>query len=221
MKSTDIFWFGQYKGYTLKDVYQGWSEPILEFYKDFITYRLTNAELSWTDGEDKQSRKLVVSDFEFIKEKYVKIHFNITFEINDIGTIKFDNTERLLFSINALVWAGDDYTHRMAFGKANDTILKMNLESKTRYPVFTNSQYIFWCIKEIEEFYINPDELKSLEELELTSFGGINLKHYRKDLFTYTPMIGKPKNEIPEEIKTFNLKKYKNSGKTDSRNKVL
>ncbi len=72
------------------------------------------------------------------------------------------------------------------------------------FKLFANPGYVFWAINNVKDFFIYPEVLTDLENVDCNYFYGIELKNPRNGVFEYVVKYETKKTEIPQNIKIIN-----------------
>lgn len=174
MKINDKLTFGKYCGLTIREVYQGPSKIDKDLIKQYIGRQI--------EGIDPRSY-----DQKLINEIF-------SFEISDTlirATPLFDNDFSKDFTriINSIFKSGSIKFDRSIgeFIPFQDFIgwNRNDMGEKRILRACGNPDYIDWCIRKVKGFYIDPQELVSLENYLVFRYRGIDIKHQVDDIYTF------------------------------------
>jgi len=92
--------------------------------------------------------------------------------------------------------------------------------SKEFLNLLANPSYIEWCIREIRNFFVDPDDLEQLLELPCRHLSTIKLKAVNDEVIEYTPTFEQFHYYIPHETLVTNKSKFdtyqKSARRTDA-----
>lgn len=195
---TDTLNFGRYKGYSLKEIFCGWDLPTQYFYSEFVKNRLQGAELFETiDGIEVCVLK--ISGVELLNENEIRIDYekspNYSFE-------------SILSYFNFALIAVEHYPLKAYYETANDFIIQQNKLNGKQYQLSADIQYLFWCFKKIDNFFVSKENFNDLVEMQCNIFEGIFLTSKSSNIFTYNIRLSKGKCKIDLRAKEQNALKY-------------
>jgi len=188
------FKFGKYKGLTIREVFQGTNFINIDLLKNYIFEIITK-----TDSEISSDYFFLdVLDFEIsetlIRAKPCTENYSGNFA---------KNIENLFSDANS---SASRFVGILNLDEFNIKNYSLNKEK----PVLAcgNPDYIEWCIRNVDFFYMNPEELSSLQELDVYLFIGISVEHKIEDIYEYKPKIKVIKHLFNEEIININKAKF-------------
>lgn len=203
MRLHDKFTFGKYKGLSLEEVFRGKNSINKELMISYLEHRI-----SLVDAEVpelfKQYSWIWLMNFE-ISETIMRVT-----PIIDNYELKKECSESLekLFAedpiMNLIVdcYSLDEYS--------------TNKFSKKKEIISGNPSYIYWCIENINSFYVDKSALEHLEKNIIYKYKGIKITHKVEDIYEYFPIIDKIIYTAPKHILNKNNEKYKLNNNWDS-----
>ncbi len=199
MHITDKFYFGKYEQFKIFQVYQGNHFIDVELFKGYLLYLFKeNFKPNNTKDELSNLFKLEFKDDNLIFAPVDGTNLN-TDLIKHIESGAFSNINILMQRLSGK-FSLEDF--------CRITCLE---QSKKLEIIDGNPKYIYWCIENRPDFFLEPDELNILEHLPIFSFLGFELKYILENTFKFSPLIKTYKNRLPDEIRDFNLEKFNNS----------
>lgn len=186
--------FGKYKGLTIKEVYQGTNFLNKDLIKGYLLEKIATA-----DSTILSEHILVdIMDFE-ISDTLIRV----TPCVEDLFGNWTKNIENLFRNGNS--WA-DRLIGNLSLDEYN--IKKHSLNKEKIELADGNPDYIDWCINNVGFFFITPEELLELQNLEVYIFAGIEVKHKIEDIYEYKPRINVIKHEFKEKSVNLNNTKF-------------
>jgi len=199
--------FGKYRGFTIEEIFIGWFEPTLEFFHDFVKYRLSTDESYWITLGFADKKQVRVVEYELLEQNSIRLNVEFKINFSNPKEISPFNESDIMRDLNFKLKAGESHPDKFMFGSVNDFVLKQINECNKHYFPFSDAGYIKWCIKEHQNFWIIPDKLEELENLETNSFLGISLQYSHDDVYLWAPIFNKCKVSF-SELKEPNYKKF-------------
>ncbi|MDK2842764.1 MAG: hypothetical protein PWQ17_2270 [Anaerophaga sp.] len=197
MRITELFTFGKYSGLSVKQVYQGSDKINNDLIKKYLLYKIENPSI-------------IDSNEEILTEIF---KFEISDTIFRATPIMDDFKGNWKISIEKLFRDSSNWTDRLIGNKSLDDFNTKIYSEQKNEPEITggNPEYIEWCIKNVEDFMLDPEELIELQKLEIYRFKGIEVIHKIDDIYEYKPKIIIEKFQFSEQIFEINNKKYEDS----------
>ena len=172
MELNDTFTFGQYKGLTLKEVYQGTDKIDKSFLSKYLSHCLKSKSVP--RATFFEFCELLVSENEIIvlpqifNEEKPLIDNNVVCIGNISGEI--ENYFNNFFNKN-MYGTIDSLEH------FNDGQIKQILGG--------DPEYIQWCLSTVDNFEISDYTKDALEKLPVNRFLGISVSHASTDKYSY------------------------------------
>jgi hypothetical protein len=201
------FNFGKYKGYTLKEVYQGTNAVKSELIEEFLNYQLKSSKhLSLLTSDE-----LIFIDTQNIVVADGKIY---TKPEQDLYRGDWSKAfEKLFRNRNSIK------DRKVGFIGLNDFNKKIFSSNKSKVALASaNPYYIKWCIETLDDFFILPEDIKLLEKLTTYSYAGIKVVFKTSDCFEYRPFFSEQKYSFSLETLMINEKNRIEANKPNSRN---
>jgi hypothetical protein len=88
------------------------------------------------------------------------------------------------------------------------SIIDFNKENEVKWPIGADPRYLVWCIDNIENFFINPNDLELMEKLKITILKGVNVIYKGDSLYEYSLSTLSKTFSFTDDIKRKNLLKY-------------
>lgn len=194
MQIDSQFYFGKYKGLTIREVIQGTEKLNRELIKGYISEKITN----------NPSNAFVSS---FLSEI-------MNFEISD--TLLRLPPLKELFNVNwsktieDLLKNSNSWADRLIGNESLDdfNIKKFSVDRNKPELAGGNPEYIEWCIKNVNDFFIEIDQIEELQLLDVYRFIGIEVSHKIDDIYEYKPTIRIEKYLFSKETTEINQKKF-------------
>lgn len=170
--------FGQYRGLSIKDIYQGSLHCDQIFLEDFLHY-------IFNISEDEYSFFLLK---EFIDEFEIKDN-----KIRIIGGI--DDPEKLLSDGNRIVFGNiqekiesfiNIHFDKSFLGILED-IRKFNKNQERPVKIGADPEYLEWCEKNVAGFQIHVNVKRELEKLPIARLKGIKILFIGNETYEYAP----------------------------------
>lgn len=189
MNKDDIFEFGQYEGFSLREVYQGTNNINIGLLKAYMSYM----------AKECQNRVLL---YELLKRNSPK---RLEFEINDTFFKVYPNSS----SNDQWIERLENVFFNRALGRGphdgrsiiDDFNLKIYSKNQKRTEIIVgNPTYIAWCLMNIEHFKVSSSTLNELQLLDVYNFIGIRIIHKIDDIYEFRPKISVGKYRFPDEI---------------------
>lgn len=194
MNIDDVFSFGKYKGLTIREVFQGTNSINNDLLKSYLL------------------------------EKIALLDSNLANDFFLLDVLKFEISETLIRAtpdtqnyngnfaknIENIFIEPDSYTNRFICPTSLDEYNLKKYSINKHKPELTsgNPEYIDWCIKNVDFFFMNPEELLELQNLDVFVFAGIEVVHKIEDIYEYKPKIKIIKAEFSSEVINLNRTKY-------------
>ena len=184
MKLNDRFHFGKFKGLRLIDVYQGTPNIDRFLIKQYVEYML-NSDDRWIYDTFDKIPYFGLIDYFVVTESEIEVFGMLSEPWNsDSNTrITLGNIEDVLQGYLSI---GNMLMGRIIGGF--HSLEEFNRDSETRKPIGASPSYLAWCINEVDNFFIDPSDLKLMEKLKITYFKGINVIYRGDDIFEYSPL---------------------------------
>tara|TARA_R110002020_G_scaffold5087_2_gene21605 strand:+ start:1753 stop:2337 length:585 start_codon:yes stop_codon:yes gene_type:complete len=170
--------FGQYKGLSVKQIFQG----TLNINNDLLTNYLTKIL------NEQKTDFLKFKEMEFIERfEFVKGAFHVIGEIHNSekrltqdNRVRFGNIQTKLANFINLHF-NDNYLGILqdlrSFNKMQSEIL----------PIGADPEYLVWCEHNIDEFKISNECKTQLEKLPISRFIGIQIMFVGEETYEYYP----------------------------------
>lgn len=219
------FAFGQYKGLTLRQVYEGCGMvpyiKVKSLLEEFIAeieheYELHSYSI-YTDGKFISITPLMYAD-NFSEDDGAYVSTEKIFEEVDNLCIRAEAiikmivdklSERLFVYFDKIgkdsVLNLNDIVFR---DKYSDSVSNYSTSHNNLYTVNGKPAYIEWCINNIEEFFIRPELFNALEEIKSKGFGAIRVKKITDTYYEINQYLFKIEHKFGEQAKSVNLDKY-------------
>lgn len=208
MKIDEKIGFGKYRDFTPKEIFCGAGSCSTDFMRSFISERFSKGETWWIEiSTPSNIKSLVVLSFRFISYNEIEIDVELKLSVKDFQKKDLISTEDVLPHLNGMLRSSELSFEKFAFGSANDVLLLENKIKGTTFLPFADIGYIFWCIREVDNFYIEEAELEYLEDKEVIFFEGVHLEYKDSNKFYCNPIFRKTKVKISDEIKIINSEK--------------
>lgn len=231
MNLYDIFKFGQYKGLTLKEVYQGTINLNKDLVKEYLIYtaaselEILNSVITVVDvtslftGNSKISTPEPVN----MKQKDMRGYKNKE-HLVEIMNFEIEDTYLKAVAIHSNIVQKDwvESIEKLFSNKDNLSPQYMSLKnfniqiyssSKEKIEIAEGDpQYIEWCIKNIERFYVDIEDMIELQELDVYKFIGIEVspRDFPEGVYDYKHKMKNLKSSFFKKILDINEKKVKN-----------
>jgi len=192
----DTLDFGKYNGLTVREVYQGSNEINKELLKSYLKQRIEKP-----DANNDCSVLVEFANFEIsatllrITPVSDDLKGNWTSTIEGFFKDVYEPTTKWVFEIESL----DDVNKQ--FSKDKEKVAVTN----------GNPSYIEWCIKNVDDFYLTPDTLSQLSEMNYFRFIGIEVLLKVDDIYEYKPKFVIKKHVFSEDMIRLNNEKYEAS----------
>lgn len=212
MTTNDIFTFGKFKGLRLIDVFQGTPNIDRQLLRDYVDFMLKSDDRWNYDDMFGSSSFQLIDEFE-IREKEIKVTgLQIEpWDENSEKRFKPGNIEKLLDSYLSL---GNQVTGRMIGGF--HSLEDINKLQEPKSIIGASPDYICWCIKEVDGFYIDPPDIEQLEKLKITIFKGVNVIFKADDTYEYSPKTETKNFSFSEVVKEKNQTKMEEANSHDN-----
>lgn len=192
----DILNFGKYSGLTVREVYQGIEKPSESLIRGYMLHRIL-----YNNPDESGHYVSDMVNFEISKTLLRAVPIlpdfkgNLSKEIEKVlcnGSSKLDNALKLSTSLTTL-----DYYNIEVYSK--------NLEK----PELAGGipDYISWCIRNVKSFFVDPEAIYILEDLDVFKFKGIRVIHKIEDIYEYKPIMGICKGKFDKMTIDLNSKK--------------
>lgn len=212
MKLTDLFTFGKHKGRSLLAVWQGADtdeettiKHFLQEHFNFISGRIdrTGIKIPSSDttfeklqyemriiNEQKPSHKTTVVGRYLITEADPKYQKTLQKLYIEMLTASFQRMQKTVF-------LGKPIGGEMHFTSVSQRFMQLNADVG----------YMVWAIENVDDFYIEPDDLSQLLQTEARRFLHFDVTPVRDDLLEYQPVFSKWKPVLQEDIIAKNRQK--------------
>ncbi len=193
MEIDDRFNFGKYRGYSLREVYQGMDQIENALIKEYILDKVL--------GEYRN-----IIDFpvlaEIIKLELSETLIRVKSNVDDTNGFWKNKLEGVLRN-------GNTRYDRMIGNISLDRLSNLKNFEDDEYSLFREGSpgYIEWCIKNIDYFSIEPDDLMRLQTLDVFCFLGIEISYKIEDIYEYKPILIAIKHQFSPEIIEINRNK--------------
>ena len=222
MELDDYIKFGKYKGLTLRDVYSGTDSINSNLVKNYLIYtansefQYINSTVMMTSFDDNPPNKIEVIKVKDISEKksiieevYFKIEDTSIYAEPILDNIKSDRAKAIEHFFRN---RDNSFDRQIGFLSIQDYNTQVYSIGKNT-PTVTNGdpQYIAWCIENIERFYVDIEDMITLQECEVFIFVGIEvtISDCSENCYNYRHRIKNSKYNYPNKILELNAKKYK------------
>lgn len=208
MKLNDIFLFGQYKGLSLQDVYQGTLNIDRTFVKQYVEHMLlsdSQFEFFCNHFCHKNCALYHIIDYFEITKTTIKVFWINSEPWNSLSNdrIEIGNIEEFFEKYLSI---GIIHGHFLGFGF--DSAIDINKENVEKCTIGADPSYIVWCINELDHFFVDPNDLELMEKFKVTYLNGINVTYKGDSLYEYSPSTTRGNFSFTDEIKQKNLLKY-------------
>ena len=202
MTIDESFKFGKYKGLTIKEVYQGTNFIKKDLLKGYLLEKIATADPN-------------ISSDNFIVEI---MDFEISDTLIRVTPCMEDFNGNWTKTIENLFQDGNSWVDRLIGNTSLDdfNIKKYSLGKEKPELTGGNPEYIEWCIKNVDYFFIDSEELSELQNLDVHVFIGIEVKHKIEDIYEYKPRIKIIKHNFKVEIINTNKVKFESTLKSDN-----
>lgn len=179
MEINDKFNWGHYKNLTLKQVYQGTSEINRALLGEFMNS-------CWNDDSIPKFIEFEFIDFFMILEEEIIVVPQI---FNEDKPKRLDNLMNFGDLSEKLSSYFNFYLTKNSLGSPLN-FKKFNHEN-FQYMIGGDPEYLEFCIKKINNFYIEESTKLELQSLEVNKFLGIKIIRQNKNSYSYEPIIQK------------------------------
>jgi hypothetical protein len=168
------FNFGRYKGLPIRNVFTGTKDIDRDLLSAYLKYRLKEGDIHNVEDE------ITVNMFNFeINRTTIKL-------TPTLPDFKVDASK----SLEEFFRSGDSLASKLT-NLSLDKFCYEIYNKKYDSPLSVGGipGYIEWCIKTIENFFINPNQIKQLEDDGVNYFLGIKAKLISEYMYEYAPNI--------------------------------
>lgn len=206
MNIEEKFHFGKYQDLRLIDVYRGTLNIDRQLLKDYVGF-LLNSKLRFHFENIFGSASFeCVDEFEVIEHEIKTLIFHETWS-NDDGSESHvelvETTSNIEDDLASYLSIGNQRMGREMGGFYSLSEFSKNY--KPRLVVGADPEYLSWCIKNIENFFIPTNDI---EKLKTSIFNGIHVIRKEGGLYEYFPNIVIQRFQFPENIKQLNQTKF-------------
>jgi hypothetical protein len=210
----DQFVFGKYSGQTLEQVWTGLhsfdsSEVIKEYIYEFFDF-FENHDSSTLpipimeydhDSISKEGENEIPPSCCMISERYIVIESN-------------SKKQRQNWRDDLFVFMSGNF-HLMKYSAmypkdyegSTDVWRDFSEKSKQFIALQADPKYIEWCIKEIDDFYLNPEELDKLNQMKSRYLMNFNVEKVNEDIIKYEPVFEFLQHKTSRKILRVNAEK--------------
>jgi hypothetical protein len=216
MKLNDTFHFGKFKGLKLIEVYQGALNIDKSLIKKYVEHMFTS-DARWAfEGLIGKPIFQVIDSFE-VSDSEIRVigMFAEPWNSNSDERVKLGNIEDLLQRYLSI---GNEKIGRIIGGF--DSLDVINKQNEVRKPVGANPSYLTWCIENVNNFFIDTEDLEFLENLKIILFKGINVVYKGKEVFEYAPIIEITNYHFTNQLKETNAQKIESIRKSGNFDEV-
>ncbi|WP_114783485.1 hypothetical protein [Botryobacter ruber] len=216
MEIEEKFAFGKYKGLSLIDVYKGTLNIDRQLLRDYLNFLLNTDDVRFRFENNFDSQcfqladKFEVNDYEIQALTFYETRTNdegVPYgEFGELGNNIKPPLEQYISICNSRIgYEIGGFVSLAEFSKSYHT----------RYLVGADPGYLFWCIKNIDNFFLSANNIDLLEKLEISIFKGIRV--FRKNMvlsggiYEYCPDMEIKYFSFPEKIKELNQAKIEAS----------
>ena len=204
MRLDDRFTFGKFEEIRLIDVYRGTLNIDRAILKEYINYMF--------QSDDRWSYEAIVGEPWFqvmdeveVTEKEIKItgmHAE-PWSITSDKRLQIGNIEELL----------EDYLSRGNNIKGGligsfTSLEDVNKLRDDKYVIGAAPHYIVWCIRHVDGFFIDPDDLDAMEKFKIAEFKGFHVFYKGNEVFEYAPKTELKTYTFSDEVKLKNREKW-------------
>lgn len=175
MDINEVLVFGRYKGLSVREVFAG---------NENIDRDLLYAYLLW---------RVEKGDAENIGNEITSNLFNFKIDRNTIQLFPtlpdFDNLDASK-SLESYFISGDSLSAKLMNLSLDSFCYDVYLKPNDNKLVIGGvPEYIVWCIRTLKDFYINPDQIETLESDGVNRFLGINVHYTGNNTYEYSPKV--------------------------------
>ena len=194
MELDDHFYFGKYKGLTLREVYQGSEHVDRELLKAYIIHKIETPNL-----QDMIAEFMTYE----VSDTLLRVKCDL-FDDEDSLNEDLAHTIEKLFR-DTITWT-DDQIGNLSIDNFNTK----RASQRNSIPIVGGGhpEYIDWCIRSVDEFNVNPDAIVELQSLTVFRLLGIKITRKLEDIYEYGPKVGHEKFSFSERVLEKNQEKY-------------
>lgn len=191
MQIDDYFQFGKYKGLSLREVYQGTKDIDKSFLKAYILQKIACPNV-----QDDIAEFLNIE----VSDSLLRLKCNLI----DDPDFNLSRTIERIFR-NTDTWVDDQI--------GNISVDRFNIQHAAQVNTLPkvaggNPEYIVWCIKTVDNFYLDPQMVEELQSLTVFRVLGIEVNRKIEDIYEYKPEAKSEKFVFSEDIVSRNQEKY-------------
>lgn len=219
MDKNTILEFGKHKGRTIEEVWTGSvqvdeSDVIKSYLQELFYFlagqRRENIIIPLSSVDPFECREELV----FITEQINLFKINITKRYIIIETEEIKIIEALNKIITRCLIGNyrnvNANGYLRPFKEQNRESFKYSVNTKEFLNLQAAPSYLSWCIKSIDDFYIDPDDSEELEKMKSRYLEKIDFIVIKEDLIEYKAIFKEYEYRIPEEVIMKNQEKYEN-----------
>ena len=194
MQIDEHFRFGRYEGLTIREVYQGSEYADKELIKAYVVHKIEFPnvqdtifeEMTYEVGDTLLRVKCGLFGDDSLNEDLTGVIQDLfrdttTWTDDQVGNISIDN-------LNTKT------------AKQTDSIPKVG---------GGHPEYIDWCIRTVDGFYIDPDSIVELQSLTVFRLVGVKVNRKIEDIYEYGPKIKHDEFAFGQYTLRKNQEKYK------------
>lgn len=203
------FDFGKYEGFTIREVHQGTLLIERKLLKQYLIHLLSEKEsclyVNINDYKvsffDLYSEANVTEEgINFLKEEIIDIVDGEV--VTELKKVILSGADRFL----------DDYVNMCntisGIIGGLTSLQKFTHKTDIKNLLFNDSDYISWCIREVDEFILEPKALENLGDLRAISLGKFNFLQTSSGVCQYSICTNVSQYIYSESIKELNEKKF-------------
>lgn len=204
MRISDKFEFGKYKGLTLKQVFQGAPTINMRLLQEYLDKMLNHNADGFQLFSEQLNYKLLKVIYKFeITENQINV-FGIYLSPKSYfkKRLKIMNFEPFLWDyLSDILEIKTFYlTHEYEQNEVKEN-------SEPRLPLAGDPSYIFWCIENVNHFFVETDDLMELEKLIVHNFKGFHIEFKNYECYEYKPSFDEQYIKFSDKIKDINKQK--------------
>jgi hypothetical protein len=171
------FHFGQYKGLSVQEVYQGTLNPDMSLITGYL-----KKILQFTDFPE------MIWESEFIESvQFENNRFEIIGCIHDLEKPTSEENHMVFGNIQSQLQDFVNLSFKPSFRGSVMSIQKFNAERPIRTVIGGDPEYLVWCMKELEEFQLSNECILQLAKLSICRLVGINIMYVGNETYEYSP----------------------------------
>jgi len=179
--------FGQYKGLTIKQIWQGTLNIDSTLLKDFLHYILTYPKFY----------EHYCIEFQFIEHcEVTEKHIKIVWEIDNPNKPLSDKNRMYLGNMQQKLenYINNHFENNWLGILKN--IQSFNSEQDEIKVIGGDSDYLKWCLKTVDSFVLSKQCIKKLNETPTADLQGFKLLYTGGSIHEYTPYFNIHQNKI-------------------------